>query len=241
MPYIQIQFRRDTRANWYSKNTLLASGEMGIELDTHQFKIGDGHTRWCHLSYGGLQGPTGPAGTILPSPSATGQVLTSTGSPGSFSYMWQIPSRTSGNLAIIKAAKSDVNFNFQGATTIIPDTFGGSYSPLNGTTDTSSFSIIMNSVYTMANLPIIMGTIAYWDDSCKKMIYLQIKFGNSSTTNSVRASIIPTQPVTSQHPYGGPLMLKVEGITSVAFTSIGNVSNTPPLNYAVVISLQLLN
>jgi len=62
MPYIQLQFRRDTSTNWTSANPLLASGEMGIELDTRKFKIGDGCLNWNNLPYGGLQGPPGPAG-----------------------------------------------------------------------------------------------------------------------------------------------------------------------------------
>lgn len=57
-----FQFRRDTAANWTTSNTLLLSGELGLETDTHLFKIGDGVTYWTSLSYGGLIGPTGPTG-----------------------------------------------------------------------------------------------------------------------------------------------------------------------------------
>ena len=35
---------------------------MGLELDTHLFKIGDGSTPWRTLAYGGFTGPTGPGG-----------------------------------------------------------------------------------------------------------------------------------------------------------------------------------
>ena len=63
MPFIQLQFRRDTASNWTTNNPILASGEMGIETDTGLFKIGDGTVRWNLLAYGGLQGPTGPTGS----------------------------------------------------------------------------------------------------------------------------------------------------------------------------------
>lgn len=63
MPYIQLQFRRDTAAIWQTNNPVLASGEMGIETDTSLFKIGDGTTLWNSLLYGGLKGPTGAGGT----------------------------------------------------------------------------------------------------------------------------------------------------------------------------------
>ncbi len=47
-----IQFRRDTASNWTSNNPTLASGELGIESDTGQYKIGDGSTAWSSISYG---------------------------------------------------------------------------------------------------------------------------------------------------------------------------------------------
>lgn len=54
---VKIQFRRDTAANWSSSNPILAVGELGLETDTNQFKIGNGVDSWSLLSYGGLQGP----------------------------------------------------------------------------------------------------------------------------------------------------------------------------------------
>lgn len=53
---VQIQFRRDTAANWTSANPTLAAGEMGINTTTNQFKIGDGTTAWNSLSYAPLSG-----------------------------------------------------------------------------------------------------------------------------------------------------------------------------------------
>jgi hypothetical protein len=63
MPYIKLQFRRGTAALWSTTNTLLASGELGLETDTSLFKIGDGSTLWRDLPYGGLRGPTGATGS----------------------------------------------------------------------------------------------------------------------------------------------------------------------------------
>ena len=47
----QIQFRRDTAANWVSANSTLSAGELGYETDTAKFKIGDGSTAWNSLAY----------------------------------------------------------------------------------------------------------------------------------------------------------------------------------------------
>jgi hypothetical protein len=56
---IQIQFRRGLASEWTSANPTLAVGEMGLETDTDQFKIGDGTTAWTSLGYGGIAGPAG--------------------------------------------------------------------------------------------------------------------------------------------------------------------------------------
>lgn len=47
----KIQFRRDTAANWTSKNPTLLAGELGYETDTHKGKVGDGSTAWKNLPY----------------------------------------------------------------------------------------------------------------------------------------------------------------------------------------------
>ncbi len=51
-----IQFRRDTSLNWSVQNPILTQGELGLELDTIMYKIGDGTTAWNSLPYGTLSG-----------------------------------------------------------------------------------------------------------------------------------------------------------------------------------------
>ncbi len=47
----RIQLRHDTAANWAEKNPVLMVGELGFEIDTNKFKIGDGVTDWNALEY----------------------------------------------------------------------------------------------------------------------------------------------------------------------------------------------
>lgn len=63
----RVQVRRDTGQRWSLNNPILLNGEMGFNINTTQFKIGDGTTPWNSLSYwsGGI-GPTGPTGSIGP-------------------------------------------------------------------------------------------------------------------------------------------------------------------------------
>ena len=60
---LQIQLRRGLAVDWSANDPILAQAEIGVELDTRKFKIGDGIHNWNSLSYGGLVGPQGAPGT----------------------------------------------------------------------------------------------------------------------------------------------------------------------------------
>jgi hypothetical protein len=47
----RMQQRRGTASQWTSADPILASGEIGFETDTGQFKIGDGVNIWSDLAY----------------------------------------------------------------------------------------------------------------------------------------------------------------------------------------------
>ena len=47
----QIQIRRDSSSRWTAVNPILESGELGVELDTHKMKAGDGVLAWNLLPY----------------------------------------------------------------------------------------------------------------------------------------------------------------------------------------------
>ena len=49
----KIIMRNDTAENWRIKNPILDKGEIGVESDTHKFKIGDNATAWKDLGYAG--------------------------------------------------------------------------------------------------------------------------------------------------------------------------------------------
>ena len=67
---VLIQLRHDTAANWTAANPILAVGELGVEYDTNQMKLGNGTTAWNSLSYYsigpiGATGPAGPHGEVV--------------------------------------------------------------------------------------------------------------------------------------------------------------------------------
>ena len=53
----RIQQRRGVASQWIAANPILAQGEIGLEVDTNTFKLGNGLTRWIDLPY--LSGPPG--------------------------------------------------------------------------------------------------------------------------------------------------------------------------------------
>jgi hypothetical protein len=48
-----MQQRRGTATQWTTANPVLAAGEIGFEIDTNKFKIGDGINQWGDLDYFG--------------------------------------------------------------------------------------------------------------------------------------------------------------------------------------------
>lgn len=52
MNYI-ISFRQDSSENWNIFNPILKPGELAVDIDLMQFKIGDGKTPWKELNYYG--------------------------------------------------------------------------------------------------------------------------------------------------------------------------------------------
>lgn len=60
----RIQLRRDLAADWTLNNPTLAEGEVGFELDTGKFKIGNGVLAWNDLGYASSGGGTGGS-TVL--------------------------------------------------------------------------------------------------------------------------------------------------------------------------------
>jgi hypothetical protein len=79
---IRLQFRRGLATQWTSANPVLSEGELGLVLDTGQFKIGDGTAAWGSLPFGGLQGPTGAAGSNSTVEGPTGPTGASSGGGG---------------------------------------------------------------------------------------------------------------------------------------------------------------
>lgn len=77
MSYI-IQLRRGNSGSWTSVDPTLAQGEIGLDLDLMEFKVGDGSTAWSALSYykPSSAGDADKLGGQLPSHYATAADLT---------------------------------------------------------------------------------------------------------------------------------------------------------------------
>lgn len=49
--YEEIRIRRDSTLNWYASNPRLGLGELGVDMDLHRVKCGNGIDRWNQLPY----------------------------------------------------------------------------------------------------------------------------------------------------------------------------------------------
>lgn len=54
-----LTFRRGSVSSWLVDNPTLEVGEVGIEIETHLLKVGDGTTQWRDLAYSNPSAPTG--------------------------------------------------------------------------------------------------------------------------------------------------------------------------------------
>lgn len=51
MSFVRIQLRRGFVEDWVDGNPILAPGEIGLEIDTGKFKLGNGVQTWSELQY----------------------------------------------------------------------------------------------------------------------------------------------------------------------------------------------
>jgi hypothetical protein len=59
-----VQHKRGTAVIMTANNPVLGAGEIGIETDTNQFKIGDGSTAWASLPYAAINASYLTTGTL---------------------------------------------------------------------------------------------------------------------------------------------------------------------------------
>ena len=80
-----IQFRRDYSSNWTLANPVLAQGELGVEFDNYNVKIGNGISSWNQLPYG--LGTASALGADWATSTITGtNLLISTGNTNTIYY-----------------------------------------------------------------------------------------------------------------------------------------------------------
>ena len=219
MPNIQLQFRRDTAANWTLNNPVLASGEMGIEMDTQLFKIGTGLTGWRGLTYGGLKG-TGSTGIT-----GNGISFMTINNAGVLSVSY-----TNGVNTVIGNVMGPPGISFSGPTGSIP------YSTGSATTGTSGLSYgggaLLTSGSNFLDLnrfgSVVLGSTGTVTvgNGLKSFATINDQYGNiqlstSQTTGNIRfnpgSAVVIGDNLYSQTP--GNSVLKVDMITSLSGAS----------------------
>jgi hypothetical protein len=118
----KIQLRRGNSTNWTNSNPLLAQGEMGVELDTYKFKIGDGINNWNLLPYASSGG--------------TGSLTQNQLSAG-FSIAGGTTSKTltvNNSIALSGTDSSTLNIGSGGTLGTAAFTSSSSYAPSTGST-----------------------------------------------------------------------------------------------------------
>ena len=121
------------------------------------------------------------------------------------------------------------NFNFAAASVDLPSSFATSFSGIN---DSSSCSIVLNSVYTQTNLPRIFftGYVYQFNGIVYKYINVQQQFGIESAGAAAQITLL-----------GSPFTMTLTGITTQAPTYPFPATNNDPYGYALYLYVQILN
>lgn len=154
----KIQFRRDTSSNWTSVNPILSQGELGLELDTLKYKIGDGTSTWSALAYNTLSGAVGgldfvPVGAE-PSVPATNLTLYAKAIAGRIMPRFVGPSGLQSFLQPFIARSKIRIWHPPGGAATIPGVFGYGALTIVGTATTRAFALT-NLFSKMARLGIV--------------------------------------------------------------------------------------
>lgn len=124
MPASRFQFRRANASAWTSANPTLAAGELGFELDTGKFKIGDGSTAWTSLNYS----------AVLPS-SLAANVQTFLSTPSSSNLASAVTDETGSGALVFGTSPTLTTPNIGAATA----------TSVNGTTIPSSKTLVVTT------------------------------------------------------------------------------------------------
>ena len=187
----RIQLRRGGAQEWANSNPTLAQGELGIELDTGRFKIGDGVSAWNSLRY---ERP-------VESTSNTANTLVQRDADGNFAAA-TITSTLIGNASTATRLASTRQIQ-------LSDDVQGS-----GVFDGSSNLNLVTSLELVTTLPHYDGTSTSTGTYTKVTVDAKGRISNASTPTTLAAyGLDGTVEGSSAMPYDGDLAA-IAGITT---------------------------
>ena len=179
----RIQLRRDTTANWVSENPILAQGEIGLDLTTDTFKIGNGTDDWLTLPYftsGGGGGGGGLAGTRI----VTGTTDTPTATDKDKLVRYQNSGTTTVTLAAGSFASLDeVNLNAEGGGVLIVPDGGQTFIPSGNKTLPPGQAA--TAIYLGSNTWVLIGGFKIDAVNVKQVLLGSDVTNNNSTANTI--------------------------------------------------------
>jgi hypothetical protein len=180
---VQIQFRRDTAANWSANNPTLAEGEVGLETDTNSYKVGDGIHDWNTLTYRQLA----PEITTLlldgqfsdPSTPASGDLIIYSKAIAGRMMLKQIGHSGLHTALQPFLARNKVGYwNPPGNATTVPGVFG--YTALTTIGTVTARSIATTNIFTQMRRLGFVSSATAGNFASGRVAFAQIAIGNGS-------------------------------------------------------------
>ena len=167
---VRIQFRRGTAAEWTAANPTLAAGELGYEVDTTSFKLGDGTTAWNSLAYGAV-------GQQYVTDAIAAAVSDVVGlAPSTLDTLNEIAAALGDNPDFLAAIASDISASYANATSYADTAASNAVTTAHSYTDTT-----VNAAYTNAT--------SYADNVSASTLSSAATY-----TNNAIASLVDTAP-----------------------------------------------
>lgn len=216
----KFQLRGDTAAGWTAANPVLLEREIGLELDTRKFKIGDGATAWSGLTYW----TAGAAGGPITLDSLTdvdttglspGDVLTYDGADWSPQPPDPVPATLDDLTDVTTTGAVSGNVLGYNGTNWLPTTPAavGSgdgpgtevyFSSLTGATDDAKLAAGMTAINALT----LRGVTIVLDENRDYTFHNQVTLYNGF---SIRGAFRPQDQARSSRPIGNRVLLRMTG------------------------------
>jgi hypothetical protein len=224
---VRQQQRRGTAAQWTAANPILSAAEIGFEIDTNKFKIGDGINRWADLVYFTADAASALNDLIDGAPdllNTLNELAAAIGDDASFF------TTVTSDIATAKSEAEATASNALAAHESDTTNIHGIANTANLATKTYADSAVSTAVSALTKSSVGLGNVDNTSDANKPI--------PSATQTALDAKLASATAASTYAPIANPTFTgTVAGVTK-SMVGLGNVDNTTDANKPVSTATQ---